>query len=233
MQQLRLVLLSFILLVFICIPSVAQSAAEIGLVLRGGPGVTLATCEKKESEICYRPRMTFENRGKYPIIIINPTLGYGSGIREAIFLYSEYSEDRKSIILVEGKRKPIATSEVKRDIFKSTAKLFESDQPPQNLTIILKPGETFSFDESFVVEQDPWIPEKEFESIRLNHPISDECSSGRCRRISSKIVLVFEFSFLPYVSDPEFLEQLGKRWRPYGIFPVDNNGNYKLVSEGF
>ncbi len=210
----------------------AQSASDVGLILRGGPSVSTSRCEKKkESQQCLRFRMVFENRGKAPVIIINPTLGFGSGIKEAQIFFLEYGEGGETKIPVEGRKKSAEPDPAKRETFRVMATDFESERPPQNLTIILEPGEIFVFDDSFLVESDGWIPEKDFELIRSKHPVNDECDQRGCRRIPYGRKMVYEFSFLPFFDDPDFLIKLAKRWKSYGILPVDPDGTYKITSE--
>src|SRR5688572_4426719 len=61
-----------------------QSAAEIGLVLDGST-VLHPDSERDMEPVRHRLRMVFRNTGSEPVIIINPTLGYGTGLREIVF----------------------------------------------------------------------------------------------------------------------------------------------------
>lgn len=211
---------------------VSQSPSDIGLVLRGGPSSASRPCPNQlENQRCIRFRMFFENLGKKPIIIINPTLGFGSGIREARIYYNEYGEDKRTIIRLEGKRKRVQVEVETVEQFRSSVASFDRDRPPANLTIILDPGESFPFEESFVIEADELIPERDFEKMRWKFPVSDECNLNGCRRIPVGGKLVYEFSFLPYHDDPNFLEKIAARWRPFGILPVDSKGTYTIISE--
>lgn len=219
---------------FILAPNVVvcQTASEIGLVLNGGPSPSIRPCDgKRDKQDCLRFKMVFENRGKEPVIIINPTLNYGTGIKEALFYYNEYGSEPRTYTLVEGAKKSAEVDPTNRENFRLTAASFDSDRPPENLTIVLQPGENFTFYESFLVKSDERIPEKEFESIRRSHPVYDECDDSGCRRIPRGMKLVYEFSFLPYIKDPEFLEDLAKRWQRYGRLPIGNDGTYTVISE--
>jgi len=175
--------------------------------------------------------MVFENKGKKPVIIINPTLGFGTGIREAWVFFSEYGKDPRTYIEIEGARKVAQTDPTNRETLRSLALSFDSDSPPQNLTIILQPGETFTFDESFLVIADKRIPEKDFESTRLKHPVHDECDQRGCLRLSSGTKLVYEFSLRPYFEDPDFMQKLAARWRSAGYLPIGIDGIYTITSE--
>src|SRR4029079_12715112 len=88
---------------FILAPNVVlgQSASEIGLVLNGGPSPSVRPCDgKKDKQDCLRFKMVFENRGKEPAIIINPTLNYGTGIKEVRFYYKEYGSEPRTYKMV-------------------------------------------------------------------------------------------------------------------------------------
>ena len=209
-----------------------QSLSETGLILRAESPRSVRPCEgKKDNQDCVRFRMVFENRGKEPVIVINPTLSFGTGIKQLRVFFEEYGEKPRTYIDVEGARKSALVDPANLEAFRSVAPLFDADRPPQNLTIILQPGESFTFDESFLVDSDPRIPEKDFAEIRRQHPIGDECDSRGCQRLPSGLTFVYEFSFLPYFEDPAFLDKLASRWRPYGRLPVDVDGSYKITSE--
>src|SRR5438067_1221411 len=91
-----------IFLIILTVPSIAQSASELGLVLRGTT-VSGRPCERRNENLrCYAFRMVFENKGKEPVIILNPTLGYGTGIKEILFYYRELNRDTHSYKEVEG-----------------------------------------------------------------------------------------------------------------------------------
>jgi hypothetical protein len=221
--------IGLIVLLLLLIPTgiFAQSAEELGLVLRDGKG----ELTKDYHHTCFAYRMVLENEGKEPVIIINPTLGYGTGIKEVIFFYREYGKEPGSYIEVEGARKQVEPDPVEQENFKSMVRVFEDERPPENMTIVLQPGEKFTFVDSFQIESEKLIPEAEFEAVRRKHPISDSCSQTGCSRDWSYLRLVYEFSFLPYVSDPEFLDKLSLRWRRFGRLPVGSNGVYTITSE--
>jgi hypothetical protein len=222
-----------LLLILLPIGILAQSAEEPGLVLRDGKGAsTSKPCEREdENHTCFAYRMVLENEGKEPVIIINPTLGYGTGIKEVIFFYREYGKEPHSYIQVEGARKRVEINPVEQENFKSMVRVFEDERPPENMTIVLQPGEKFTFVDSFQVESEKLIPEAEFEAIRRKHPTGYSCSQKGCSRDWSYLRLVYEFSFLPYVSDPDFLDKLSLRWRRFGRLPVGSNGVYTITSE--
>ncbi len=211
---------------------VPQSASEIGLVLRAESPRSIRPCDgRTDNQDCLKYRMVFENLGKRPVIIINPALSFGTGIKEVRVFYQEYGREPGSYIQVEGAKKSAAVDITKRESFRSIGSLFDADRPPQNLTIILNPGESYTFDESFLVISDKRIPEKEFDAVRWKHPIGDECNQRGCLRIPYGRKLVYEFSFTQFFEDPEFIRKLARRWSAFGYFPIDEDGTYSITSE--
>ena len=72
----------------------AQSTADLDLILRGGASSSSKPCERQaENQTCYKFRMVFKNEDKEPVIIINPTLGYGTGLKEVVYQYDFWAWD--------------------------------------------------------------------------------------------------------------------------------------------
>jgi hypothetical protein len=211
---------------------ITQSAADLGLVLRGGNPSSSGYC--KPDKDCRRHRMTFENNGSTPIIIVNPTLGFGTGAKEVIFYYREFNQESRTHAMVESHRRQIDPDPEKLENFKAMALLLNDDRPPENMTIVLKPGETFAFEESFAVDpQVPWT-ESAMRAKRKSGriPISYSCDqNNRCYLRSEEVRIVYEFSFLHYVPEPDLLDKLSVRWRRYGRLPIGMSGTYTITSE--
>ena len=215
---------------------VGQTASDAGLVLRGGPSPSSRPCDGWQKGLsCIKFRMTFENEGKEPVIIINPTLGFGTGIKEAWYFYEQYSMEHRAYILSEGARKSALPNVASVESLRAMASLFDTDRPPQNVTIILKPGESFTFDESFLVKGDTAIPSKDFAELRGKYRgwacINGGDENWACFVVPYGSKLVYEFSLLPYFEDPGFLDKLAVRWRAFGILPVGPGGTYTVTSE--
>jgi hypothetical protein len=163
--------------------------------------------------------MNFENKGNQRVILINPTLGYGTGLKEARFSFSGLDVDKPSAI--SRGVKSFELTGVKQTSFGAMADLFDDAKPPQNFTIVLDPGESYPFREAFDIE----IPSNAKQRQQA-------CAYFKeCGVEFKELQLTYEFSFLPYISDPDFLETLNVRWRRYGQLPVGTNGTYTITSE--
>ena len=221
----------FLLILIAPIAIVAQSASELRLVLNGGSPLPCKTSNPEEKDLhCHRWRMVFQNKGTEPIILINPTLGYGTGIKEIIYYYRRYDPETRTYVSdKEGARMPIDPDPAKVENFTAMAQLFEGDRPPENMTVTLKPNESFVFEESFEVRGEDKLLKRAVITQR-------DAATGKERQIISRdypgaIRLTYEFSFLTYVSDPELLENLSRRWKRFGRLPLGQNGTYTITSE--
>lgn len=209
-----------------------KSASELGLVLTGERKIGTNLIERADDEIyvSYRVRMTFENKGQEPVIIINPTLGFGTGLKEARFFYRD--KTGSSV-------KAFELSKTKRENFKSMAQYFAEQKPPENMTIVLEPGGTFPFEDQFVVELS--LIQEDMPKYRKDFIASlkkDKERRAEALAYYKKwgidfegIQLTYEFSFLSDDSDPDLLENMSQRWRRFGRLPVGTNGTYTITSE--
>lgn len=220
-----------------CLPGVlvmAQSATDAGLVLNG----TAEYCGRADIQNpemdCYHLRMVFQNKGTQPAILINPTLAYGTGLKEVVFNYSytEYNlKTYEPVKVVSNSPYTIPVDDTKLDNFKSMALLFDDKRPTENMTIILEPGDTFTFEDKFEVKP-------QFRNIIGGLFTEKDKATGKSviRPYPPNKVrpfgfeLVYEFSFTPFVAEPEFLENLNKKWRRFGRLPLGTNGTYTITS---
>lgn len=234
------VLKIFISLVLVILPqaSNAQTAENLSLILSGKREVDVRIIDRDDDiYFRYSLRMTFENKAQYPVIIINPTLGFGTGLKEARFFFRSTANPKK--LELESLLKVYEQDRIKIENFRAMAQYFEGDRPPDNMTMILKPGETLSFNENIFVElsflagclSDTGL---EFAKLRKKDPVSRQHAlsyfSNRGVDFDS-LQLTYEFSFLPYVTDPELLEKMSHRWSAFGRLPVGTNGTYTITSE--
>jgi len=217
------------LLLMFPLSGLAQSAKELGLVLTGEN--FLHKPEVRDNEVYFHlsVRMKFENRGTAPIIIINPTQSFGTGLREARFFQTD-----SSVV------KTIKPSSTKLDEFGSFVKYFDEAKPPDNMTVILQPGDTFPFEqeielESALFDKFQTVPIKDYVKWRgkpnkWEHRLLLENYMRRGADFNH-FQLTYEFSFLPYVSDSDFLEKLNVRWKKFGRLPIGSSGTYTITSE--
>ncbi len=226
----------FLLFVIAPISAICQSASELGLRLEG-KSEHCREPERKEADVdCYTLRMTIENQGSEPVILINPSLAYGTGLKEIIyhFDYNSYELRKGFVHHVVDVPQPVVTDPNKVANFKEMAQFFGGDRPPENMTIILQPIESYTFEESFEVEKvfrySSWEnirSQKDKVTGRDIHSIETSTQ----RETPSSFKMVYEFSFMPYVADPDLLEKMSQRWRRYGRLPVGTNGTYTITSE--
>jgi hypothetical protein len=91
--------------------------------------------------------MQFENKGQEPVILINPTLAFGTGLKDVRFFFRAVYKNGKSLATKSSLKIVETSSDQAKDNFKSLAEYFEGPEPPENMTVIIKPGETFPFEE--------------------------------------------------------------------------------------
>ncbi len=215
----------------------AQTAKELGLKLDG----KVEYCEREErqdrTKSCYKLRMTLTNNGSQPVIVINPNLGYGTGLKAAIFDFNYRGPDPET-----GEIRNISSEEINTfeaspaeiENFKAMAPLLDDERPPENMTITLQPGDTLTFEDKFKVKIQSQLRPDSF--VERKDPVTGKSvkSPIHVKRISaSGFRLVYEYSFLPYIADPDFLEHLSLRWQRYGVLPVGTNGTYTITSRRF
>lgn len=221
MRNFRLILIIAILVV----PHLlwAQSAEKLGLVLKGYPmgcAYEIGLNEKRYG--CRRFRMTFENYGHEPIIIINPTLNYGTGLKEVVY----YRSDGKSDVV----RKSIEPRSSEIESFKMMVPLLDGERPAENMTIIIQPGDTFTFEENFQIDNDLL-----FKETRVIYE-RDRATNTMKKRIVINPVhfrtrLVYEYPFSSAIADADFLDKLSLKWSSFGRLPIGPTGTYTITSQ--
>lgn len=208
---------------------IAQNPDDAKLVLRGTAIAPDRSFFQDEEEFHERKLlMEFVNRGSTPVILINPTLSYGTGLISTNFYYSVCDHESntrdqvKGIVVYAKDHKPPV------GYFRDFASSFDVDRPPANLTTILKPGKTFQFEETIIFPVDNPGPFKS-----MYPKVKGDVPKSLCRSSETPdhFRLEYEFSFLPYMEDPDFLEKLSFRWQKYGHLPVGTNGTYTFISE--
>lgn len=235
----RFLIVIFVLCQILAVVVRSQTAEELGLALTGKVESIEVINRPKDISFRIRLRMTFENKGREPVILINPALNFGTGLRSALFVfqkvsYPRYSTDTHTEILTKY-FDPVASETT---AFREMVRYFDGERPPENFTIILNPNETLPFNESFTIEL------AEFESVfggtTKNIAASrfkDADSRQWAFRYFSKygleydqLQLGYEFSFMSFADDPEFLEKLSLKWKRFGRPPVGQSGTYLIGS---
>jgi len=212
-------------LIVLLIPAVvnAQVDSESGLILRGHVNATSYADTDRKMLIKWLT-MEFENKGTKPLIIINPSFpGNGTGLSKVTFQYLAFDRARRKLIDVgerEQKFRPAKS-------WSNVVPMFDDNKPPENLTVILKPGEKFSFQDSFKIAESDVSTCYSF----TNDAVKKQSIPRYCTDVPGFMRLTYEFSFLPYLPNPNFLEELNSKWKRYGYLPVGINGTYKIVSE--
>ena len=215
----------------------AQSADDLGLVLRvKGPCHASRFGIGEPAEfVCQKMDLEFQNNGSSPVVLINPTLGYGTGLKELIYYYVNFNlQTGKSKIIGEGRVSTVSSSK-ETDNLNAMSRLFDGERPPENFTITLQPKETFPFNDSLLIK----VPVRTIEPEKTYQRLDPETGKSRKVVVPAKKLepscfrLVYEYSFLPHVPEPDFLENLNLKWKRYGRMPVGTNGTYTVTSELF
>ena len=185
--------------------------------------------------------MEFTNRGNKPVILINPTLSYGTGHRSIVFYF------RSPILDKEGKESPGFTgnSEAKAgesELLLELAKQLDENSPPENLLVILKPGESFPFSDNLVIRQSYFHNIPTGSSVRFNKWDGtmaegscflhlDRLEKGCPLNFATSLTINYEFDFSVYREKPALLTQLNTRWRDYGQIPLTGESTISITSQ--
>lgn len=184
-------------------------------------------------------KLLIENTGKEPIIIFNPNIAIGTGLSEVRICFAGYQHRFGSGIEDFEECSPVVIEKTQdqRDALRMMSNQFDVQKPPENLTIILKPGESIPFNEDVKIDSNKLTSK---ETVYDHVEYTDESGRKKQYTRSAKyfnstpnIELTYEFSFVPYSEDPNILEKMALRWRKFGRLPVSQNGTYKIVTDKF
>lgn len=238
-------LLTALLWVLILGPTVTsdifgQTYSDLGLVLRGRLSEGKATHQKGAVIWSGKLLMEFENTSNKPIILINPSLEFGTGLSKAEFYFSgtdrregKYSEVKDAL----GFEKELKLSHSQSENFRSIAGLFDSERPPDNLTVVLAPHSTLSFIDKLEIKQKYSIEKKEdYVKTVVWEGMTDWYRDGRYQigmalGDAGNFRLTYQFSLTPFTDSPDLLEKISFRWKKYGQIPMSQDGTYRIVSE--
>lgn len=210
----------------------AQSASELGLRLKGTSSSSSAKCENLDKgEECVKYRMIFENTGSEPVIIFNPTLSFGTGIK-SIHTYTLLKNNSDEMELAQS---DVKRSEEADAVFRSLFPLLEDKTPPENLTVTLGKGEEFAFEEMFVAQKYQGVVFDSREQwLSANLPYYHTCTYGKkffCYPSRAYVRLVYQFLAPASNENLNLLDALSIRWRKVGRLPRDQSGDYTIISE--
>ena len=179
-------------------------------------------------------RMEFVNEGKESIILIAPNQEFRFWKSKSYFS-TQLLNDTGDFVNYNY-TKEIAKdswSEFRRE---KLAENLPAEEPPPNVTIIIKPGDSITFNDTLQIEQgfekkeingsvytvlEGPTSEPEFEKNEKGIPISKY----------DKIKIKYELSFLKIVDDVDFMEKLQTKWRKFGYLPVNADGIFSITSE--
>jgi hypothetical protein len=185
--------------------------------------------------------MEFTNRGLRPVILINPTLSFGTGLKELNFHFKSpflQANAKESI----GFTARVAPRTDEADALLRLAKQLDDSSPPNNLVVILKPGESFPFSDSFVVSQSYFYnvtDQTHSTANRWDGSMDDNSclrylerhEAGCPLNFASSLTIKYEFDLSQFRENPILLSQLNTRWRDYGQIPITGESTITIRSE--
>ena len=236
-------LLSALLVLFSCGSFLYAQNATDGLVLRGR--IYDGKYKENKNHIIWQAKlaMEFSNQGTKSIILINPTLQFGTGQSKLDFYI--WSADYKHFRDVAFERLGLTTKPLVNldtvERLRLLAKDIDQQTPPDNWVTILKSGESFSFEDNLNVTQQFTVEKYEgtntirsrnwegsLMGYRKEYPSRDK---GFPVMAFQGLRIEYTFQLSKYGDDPDLLEKLSLKWKTFGTFPVDNNGSYAVRSE--
>ena len=205
-----------------------QDKSDNGLVLKGR--IYAGKKEEHKDYVVWKARLSMEltNTGTKPIILINPTLQFGTGL-SGIFIVTADAYGNPVIVL----KKSVSVSDEANKSLDTLAKDLNQNEPPQLLTHILESGASFWFDDSITIKQgftEDKIKNKTWEGVFPKRPYSSEIQTWPVASLTWLFVR-YQYSLENRQSEPQLLEHLRSKWKAFGILPVDKNGDYTITSD--
>jgi hypothetical protein len=188
-----------------------------------------------------RVMMEFTNRGSQPVMLINPTLSYGTGLRELVYYF------RTSFLAADAKESIGFTAKVvskadESDALLELAKQLDANSPPENLIVLLKPGDSFPFSDMLVVKQ-LYYHNVSGPIFHNGNKWDGTMEDGSCLKylgrretgcplnFASNLTVRYEFDFSQFRENPALLSQLNNRWRNYGQIPLTGESTIDITSQ--
>ncbi len=221
--------------------SSGQTSADLGLVLRGRLSEGKATHTKGQVLWSGKLLMEFENTGSTPIILIDPRLSFGTGLSKLEFYFSPIDAARGPVSDKLGFTKIIRPNLSQSGNLRSIASLFDTEKPPDNLTVILEPRASLPFEDNLEIIQKYSL----IKNAYGDNGHSWEGSAGWFRDASGDYInqiglalgearyvrLTYEFSVDSYTDSSGLLDTISARWKKYGWIPMNQSGVYQIVAE--
>jgi len=232
------------LLTFVVIGTVtvfSQTASDLGLSARGRLSEGKAIHSKGQVVWSGKLLMEFENKGSKPIILIDPRLALGTGLSKLEFFFGERNERSSEVKARLGFTKSLAATTSQSENLRSLANLFDSERPPDNLTVILEPGSAITFEDDLEINQKyspikddgkeggvsweggaGWFKDAVGSYVRqIGLPVGD----------AGYVQATYEFAITSVTESPDLLDKLRRRWKKYGELPMNQSGVYQIITE--
>jgi len=219
----------------------AQTSTELGLVLRGRLSEGKAIHSKGQVLWSGKLLMEFENKGTKPVILIDPRLALGTGLSKLEFFFGERDARTSELRPRLGFTKVLPATPSQSENLRSLANLFDSERPPDNLTVILDPGSTITFEDKLEIAQ-KYSPIKDGDLVV---GVSWEGAAGWFKDATGSFVheiglplgdaayvrATYQFPIISVTESPDLLDRLQSRWKKYGQLPMNQSGVYEVIAE--
>ena len=188
-----------------------------------------------------RLSLEFTNHGIGPVILVNPSLSFGTGQKGLIFYFKSPFLDATAIEK-EGFTAKSRSNIDAADAVSQLAKQLDVSSPPDNLVVILKPGESLPFSDSVVIKQLYFhgVDGPIFQNGNKWDGTMDDSSclkylgrreTGCPLNFASSLTIKYEFDLSQYKENPALLTQLNTRWRDYGQIPLNGESSVIFTSQ--
>jgi hypothetical protein len=227
-------------LLFVLLPS-ARAQFPPNVVLTGRVSDTYR--ENFNDYVIWKANLSLEftNHGNRPVILLNPTLSFGTGQKELVFFFKGPFLDATAKENEGFTAKSRSTIDA-ADTVSQLAKQLDVSSPPDNLVVILKPGESLPFSDSLVIKQLYFhnVPVPIFGN---GNKWDGTMVDGSCLRylgrsetgcplnFASSLTIKYEFDLSQYKENPALLSQLKTRWRDYGEIPLNGESSVIFTSQ--
>lgn len=217
-MKINFILFTFILLLNSLL-SFAQKPDNYGLVLSGEvKEVEIVEYKDRDVGIIASVSLKLLNTGTNTLILVNPTY-----YQHNLPLYSLSSQQNRKEEGYRSASYPTSSSFPKEH--KKLAENLDSKKPPKEYTIILKPNQSFIWDEDIY----------SVFNIGYQSMVDFSARWKELRENGDKFWFSYSYS-LPWAINylrPNILETLPKRWEKYGVFPISCSSEENCEKKDF
>lgn len=208
----------------------AQQLPNHGLVLNGT--VIGIRSSEKNGRLDYEVRllMQFRNDGDKPLILIRHAFLFGKTKIDFLnrSLGSKTRPPDESERIVQSIVIPPWWSSYYEDYdpLAASARSLDTPEPTNRMCVILNPGAYHEFNQTVKLEQGFKLIDRAGQKLKV--------WDGEIGLPFSEIpvfTIEFSLSLAKHHKDPDFLESLQRRWKRFGVLPLDANGNFTVKSE--